>query len=404
MEGYAAHMRTPPALVTPALLTWAREAAGLSVSGLAGAIGQAEERVLAWEEGIEQPSMAQLRDIADRLKRPTATFFLPEPPPEKGRRQVDFRTLPETSESGMGVALELELRLAELKRQDALDLAEELEVPLPEFTFRASLKDDPEVVGSKLRRWLDVPAPGNRLWRDKYTALKTWREAIERVGVLIMQASGIPVSVMRGCALASFPLPVVIVNGGDAPAGRTFTLLHELGHLALGQDSLCDLVDGTGTRSPLKESIEVFCNHIAGAALVPMDALLSSRTVVEGLRRNAEGEWDDSSLIELSRQFGTSSEVVLRRLVIGRAASPDFYGHWRAQQQRAMEGASSDDGGFVEYFRRVVNHNGRVFTRLVVDAYQRELITGTELSRMLGTKLLHLPKIQAEVGMPETLR
>ncbi len=63
--------------------------------------------------------------------------------------------------------------------------------------------------------------------------------------------------------------------------------------------------------------------------------------------------------------------------------------------------ATADEGGFVEYFRRVVNHNGRVFTRLVVDAYQRELITGSELSRMLGTKLVHLPQIESEIGRAE---
>lgn len=397
-------MRTPPALVTPALLTWAREAAGLSSVEFAVALGQPEDRLLAWERGDEQPSMAQLREIAERLKRPTATFFLPEPPAERRRRQVDFRTLPEAGGAGASAALELELRLAELKRQDALNLAEELEVPLSEFSFRATLKDDPEAVGARLRAWLAVPAPGNRVWRDKYTSLRTWREAIEYVGVLVMQTSGIPVSVMRGCALASFPLPVVMVNGGDAPAGRTFTLLHELSHIALGQDSLCDLVEGQALRTPLKESIEVFCNHVAGAALVPMDVLLSSQTVVEGRQRNAEGQWPDSSLIELSRHFGTSAEVVLRRLVIGRVASLDFYREWRTQQQRAAEAAVGEEGGFVEYFRRVVNHNGKVFTRLVVDAYQRELITGTELSRMLGTKLTHLPRIRDEVGMPEALR
>lgn len=395
-----AKMRTPPALVTPAVLRWAREAAGVSLAALAAGLGQAEERLRAWEEGEEQPSMAQLRDIATRLKRPTATFFLPEPPEATGRKPVDFRSLPSQELSPVSSALALEIRLAKLKRDDALELAEDLEAEPAEFTLQAAQREDPEVVGRRIRELLQVPTPGHAVWRDKYTALKSWREAIERLGVLVMQVSGIPTSEMRGCAIAEFPLPIVLINSSDAPAGRTFTLLHELTHLALRQDGLCDLAEGQPYRSNAVERLEVFCNHVAGAALVPRDSLINSSLVQENRRISNDGSWADSTLANLARLYGTSTEVVLRRLVIAGEASADFYSWWRAQQQRVAE-AAGEDGGFVEYFRRVVNHNGRVFTRLVVDAYHKEIITGTELSRMLGTKLSHLPKIEMEVSRPE---
>jgi hypothetical protein len=41
----------------------------------------------------------------------------------------------------------------------------------------------------------------------------------------------------------------------------------------------------------------------------------------------------------------------------------------------------------------VVLGNGRLLTRLALDAYAASAITGSELSRFLGTKLDHLPKI-----------
>ena len=398
--GYPHPMRTPPALVTPSVLRWAREAAGISVATLAAGLGQPEERLNAWEEGSEQPSMAQLRDIAVRLKRPTATFFLPEPPDATGRKPVDFRSLPAQELSPVSSALALEIRLAKLKRDDALGLSEDLDAQPEEFTFQAAERESPEAVGKRIRELLQVPAPGHAVWRDKYTALKTWREAIEHLGVLVMQVSGIPTSVMRGCAIAEFPLTIVLINSSDAPAGRTFTLLHELTHLGLRQDGLCDLVEGQPYRSHAVERLEVFCNHVAGAALVPLDSLMNSPLVHENRRLSNDGSWTDGALVNLARLYGASTEVVLRRLVIAGEASADFYSWWRSQQQRLAE-ATGDDGGFVEYFRRVINHNGRVFTRLVVDAYQKEIITGTELSRMLGAKLSHLPKIEMEISRPE---
>jgi Zn-dependent peptidase ImmA (M78 family) len=47
---------------------------------------------------------------------------------------------------------------------------------------------------------------------------------------------------MRGVSLPGDVLPIVILNGGDAHAGRIFTLLHELTHLLLRQGGVCDMV------------------------------------------------------------------------------------------------------------------------------------------------------------------
>jgi len=62
--------------VTPALITWARDRAGLSLS-------DAEERfrkIAAWESGEAGPTYPQLEALADAFKVPVAVFFFPEPP------------------------------------------------------------------------------------------------------------------------------------------------------------------------------------------------------------------------------------------------------------------------------------------------------------------------------------
>lgn len=73
--------RSIPALIKPALLTWARERAGLPLADAAAKVDIELERLQQWEQGTDRPSIAQLRKIGEVYKRPLAVFFLSEPPP-----------------------------------------------------------------------------------------------------------------------------------------------------------------------------------------------------------------------------------------------------------------------------------------------------------------------------------
>jgi Zn-dependent peptidase ImmA (M78 family) len=57
--------------------------------------------------------------------------------------------------------------------------------------------------------------------------------------VLVFQATRVDVKEMRGFSLVDVRLPVILLNGGDAHAGRTFSLLHELCHLIARDGGLC---------------------------------------------------------------------------------------------------------------------------------------------------------------------
>jgi transcriptional regulator with XRE-family HTH domain len=75
--------------VTPALITWARTRAGISIEEATKTF----KRIQAWEDGEVFPTYPQLEQLADAFKVPVAVFFFPEPPtvPEIGET---FRTLP----------------------------------------------------------------------------------------------------------------------------------------------------------------------------------------------------------------------------------------------------------------------------------------------------------------------
>lgn len=389
--------KTAEALINPEVLTWARETVGFSEDDLAAKLKVEADTVRAWEGGNERPSIAKLKQIANTLKRPMAVFYLPTKP-EDMRPPKDFRGLVPGHAGAFSPQLSVELRLAEARREDALALLEELEEEPSTFEFTAALADNPETVAEQLTQYLGIDQFVISRCDSIYDARKTWKTAIEDKGVLVFQANNVDTSEMRGFSFSLAPLPVAVINGKDAPAGQLFSLLHELTHIALNQGGICDF-DEELPRDPNSQRIEVFCNHVAGAALVPAKQLLKHE-IVQANR--GDPEWDDEQLSDLANRFRCSQEVVLRRLLIHDLTTPDFYAFKRAEFLQRYQALAQERQGQVipvPYFRKVINRNGYYFSRLAVDSYKREAITGPELSRLLNMKLRHLDNISQALGV-----
>ena len=62
--------------VTPALITWARARAGVSLEDATKTF----KRIQQWEDGESFPTYPQLEQLADAFKVPVAVFFFPAPP------------------------------------------------------------------------------------------------------------------------------------------------------------------------------------------------------------------------------------------------------------------------------------------------------------------------------------
>src|ERR1700686_1007956 len=135
------------ALITPALITWARDTAGFSLAEAAVRLKVTAEQLAAWESSDDEalPSIPQLRKLAALFKRPLAVFYLPEPP-TKFEVMRDLRRLPGSELRQFSSALQLEIRASAERRELALDLAADLEQEIPKFTLTAEVTEDPEVV------------------------------------------------------------------------------------------------------------------------------------------------------------------------------------------------------------------------------------------------------------------
>jgi len=217
---------------------------------------------------------------------------------------------------------------------------------------------------------------------------------------LVFQTGDVSLSEMRGFSLAESLFPVVVLNGKDRPKARVFTLMHEFAHLMLNMAGLCDPLRSNWRGNTSDARVEAFCNRVAGAILVPANEL-RDLGALSGVRQPVE--WDESAVREMAERFAVSREVVLLRLRSLDLASDEYVASKLAEYRReyaAKAAAPRASRGFVPVYRMAVRDNGRRYTRLVLEALERERITLADVSDYLGVRIKHLENIADAVRIP----
>ncbi len=394
--------RTPDALIKPELLVWARQSAGFSLDAAAAKLRVSEDRLRSWETDEARPTIAQLRTAARVYKRPLAIFYLPEPPLDFQPLR-DYRRVPDAELGQLSPGLLAVIRRAHAVREAALELRELADEPVGPAPKLDKETSDPERYGAAARVLLGVTLAQQAAWSGPHRALNAWREAVSGLDVLVLQAQSIPVQEMRGFSISMDRLPVVVLNGGDFPRGRIFTLLHEFAHVLLHADGVCDVLPRRQARRPTDE-IEIFCNQVAAAALMPLDTFRAEPALQNP---PADGRWSEDTIRGLSEKYSASQEAVVRRLHSVGLADWDFLqekeAEYRAafrefrEEQRRKRHEEQRSGGPGPY-RMKVRDLGRGFIESALDAYHRRAITGSDLSEYLEIKLNRLPKLEAELA------
>ncbi len=386
--------KSPIADIDFNILLWARESAGLEVNTVAKKIPTKPERVLEWESGISQPTVKQLRKVSRIYMRPIGLFFLPELPDDPESIK-DFRRISDHTREEFSSALHFEIRLAWERRFEALDLAVDLGEKSKIINFEVDLSIAPDKVATELRKLLGISIHDQLGWRTKREAFNSWRGAVESIGVLVFQ-TGIFRNLIvdpeeaRGFSISEQPFPVIVVNGKDHPSAKCFTLIHELTHILLHDGGVCDLHNPFTPHTDI-DHIEIYCNHVAGAFLVP-EANLLGHTIVKNHGSNPQ--WSDDEIGQLSRSFWVSYEVILRRLLIYGKTNREFYNQWREERNDLFPGRADQGEVRIPTHTRVIIKNGKLFPRLVIQALRNNFITTFEASDLLRANPLRLGDIE----------
>jgi Zn-dependent peptidase ImmA (M78 family) len=391
--------RSIKAPATPSVLRWARETASMGFEEVAARFRSKSitpERLEEWESDAseEVPTLAQLKKLSEVYRRPLAVFFLREAP-RAFPVPRDFRRVPGRPE-GISSALRFELRSAEERRITALQLYEELDEEPPLFPLEGTIRERPIELAARARETLGISVADQIGWRDQYEALRTWKNAVEGLGVLVFQIPAIDIGAMRGFSIAEMPLPVIGINRGESPRARIFSIMHELTHLMVRQSGICDFNEDEDT-PPEDRRIEIFCNAVAAEILVPAQVFLAQDEIVRRPARSLD--WDEVTIQALSNRFYVSRTFIARRLLDHGRCTRDFYedkqAHYLRQFRERRASAVVAPERWGEKRQRML---GDAFTRLVIDTYRSGNLTLSDMLGHLQIKTKHLPQLEQHFG------
>ena len=385
-----------PALINPDILIWARETAGYTVEDIAAWLKKDPDDVRGWESGEKPLYMGQLRDLANRYKRPLSDFYLPQRPKERPIPH-DFRRLPGEIAGRYSPDLRKQLRFARERQEIAEYLYEEKGEKAPQFMHKVSLDDDPEAVGNRVRRLLRVTIDEQASWRDPYAALRAWRSRIEDLGAFVLKFENVDLTEALGFSIFDETFPIIAVNVKLKPRGQTFTMLHEFTHRLLGESSTCDTDDYT-TRGSHELRTEMFCNHVAAASLMPQSSFLAHPVVRS---RSGASDWEEHEISRIADTFVVSREAAVRRLLTFEKTTLDFYRRKRAEYQaqykdmRDRERKANKDKPFARgQAQRALSNFGRQFVQIVLESYGDKRITLADAANLLEVRAPNVRKIQ----------
>ena len=385
--------RSIPALVNPALLVWARDESGFDLEPVARRLNVSRDRLAAWERGEAKPTVRQAQELARFYHRPFGVFFLPQPP-TLPPLAAEYRRLPGIQPGMESPALRLAIRVMSHRREVSLQLAGELGMPVSEFPIAVHLSEPPLEVGRHLREWLGITGDEQRGWRDDWQAWRRWREAVEAVDVLVFQFAKVTLGQARGLSLLRFPLPAIGINSNEkAPGARSFTLLHELTHIALARGQEERVAQMENRDEGAWSRVERFAEEAASAALIPADVL----SEFLGAMRVPSGEWDIARVRQLATKFRVTPLAMATRLRSAGALSWEEYRQWREEWDIYVAGLKPPRGGYASPEITALSRGGRPFARLVLEALDANRITAVEACRYLDLRFDHVQNLRKEL-------
>ena len=374
--------------VEPSVLIWARESIGMSIDAVVQKIkGITINTIKEWEkkEGAAKPTFAQIETLSKIYKRPLSAFLLPAPPKEPPFPK-DFRKRPSAEKQSLNPKTYLAIRKARRFQYSAIELIKELGEESKKLSIKANLSDNPETLAENMRIQFGIKGFPRRSSFTKEIALEKWIKILEKNGILVFQISITKNKEIRGFSLIDEDVPVIVLRRSDETSAKIFTLFHELAHLLLREGGICDMEESD-------ISHEKFCNHFAGAFLVPKGKLLNHPVV----KANAETkQWPENLLRGIARDFNVSREVILRRLWILGLTTREYYlkkhKEWKSKYKKPF--GRKDKKTEIKI---CLQERGKKYTSMVFDAYERKKIDEMRVADYLGVTSDKIPKVKETI-------
>lgn len=361
------------------VLRWAREESGLTEAELAERIERAEtEDIRAWEAGTSQPTRGQFTKLVNILRRPSAVFFLPEPPRAAGMPTM-FRSSPALDGHKLGPDEALQVRWAR-RLQEIVSWVLRDEGREPALMGRYSVATDPIGPADAERKKSKIPITIQTAWRNPWEAFRAWRDYLEKCDVLVLQLE-MGKNGIRGFGAWDEYAPLVAVNTAYHPTARTFTLFHEFGHLLTRTDAACkNFIRPTSQ----DDAAERWCERFAAAFLLPEKDLLEAADKHGVTPSSPTRDPDKAQLI--ANRFKVSMRATAIRLQEVNLAKPGLYSAVAARFAAKDWTESSGGGGGQPATQKRIRQLGNRLTGTLVEAADRGRLTTRDLADFLRLK------------------
>lgn len=379
--------------INPEILYWARKTSGLDLEEAAKKLSLSKlsynnpaDRLESLESGDEVPNRQLLVKMAKKYHRPLLIFYLAKPP-KKSDLGKDFRTLPDDYWEADDALMDALLRDI-LVRQSLLKSVLEDEEDLEQLKFVGSvnIKNRPKDVTDSIRKTLDINLTDFRAEKSTEKAFNLLRSKAEATGIFVLlinnlgsHHTNISLNTFRGYALADKIAPFVIINKNDSYGAWSFTLLHELAHIWLGETGI------SGVQSDMK--IEKFCNDVAGNFLLPEEELSNLN-----IEKSMHFELVTDLIASFSVDRNVSSSMVAYKLYltgqlgyeVWQKLSSFYRKKWIESRTKDRKRRRNSKGGGADYYVVKRHSTGAKLVNLVRSLMNEGLLTTSKAGKLLG--------------------
>ncbi len=383
------------------ILRWAREKAELSPEEAVKKLSindtkntTAVNRLYALEHEGEEPSRAMLLRMAKIYRRPLLTFYM-STPPKKGNRGQDFRTLPHDRFAKVDVIIDALIRdICARQSMIRAALEDEEEADTLPFIGSKNISDGRTVVLEAIHKLLQLDLDLFYNASSPSKAFSLLRAKTEEQGIFVLLKSdlgsyhtAIEPKLFRGFAHADDIAPFIVINNQDSKRAWSFTLIHELTHLLLGQTGISGFDSGN--------KIEKFCNDVASEFLLPKEILASLKINI-----NTDYKEVETRIIDFAKSNNLSNSMISYKLFRNKMISKDYWERlskqfrelWqknRSAQRKKMRESESGPSYYIIHRQ----HIGASLINLVQRMMAIGALTTSKAGKVLGVKATNVQNI-----------
>ncbi len=361
--GYVETMARVP--INREMLRWALEDVGIDVGGLQTIVEKPLTEIQSWVDGDQVPHLGDLRKIAKATGR-SPYFFLRSAPPTAAVASVSRRT-------AMGVPVD-----ATPDERKAVQTADQIRVLaswLAEVEGRKKVdwpslnRSSAPSAGKALRSWLNIDVKKDQTDRSSKTAIYArLRQLSEQQGIIVLQIA-FGKDAPQGFSLPDELAPTIVINSSyELRSVRSYTLMHELCHLAAHSPSFSHEDNA---------SFERWAESASAAALIPEEDVRHYLKTYRKLDKVAADDLDTIRL--LSRRFGASWVATAIRLEELKLAQPGLVAAVTDNEPR--------ESGFVpggqNRAERRLQEFGSTFPNLLLEGIDEGKLSSLDVRRYL---------------------